>query len=236
MAPMLKVKHTFISVDALEDVEGLTSTTKPCGTMTRSRSQDCLGRKISASEQVLKLNRILRSDKEAVREARSPVASYPPPASNEAAATNAAIQLLEGPGWIELGSFGALPVHLPKSTWAPDPMLPGSSKLDQMIQELSEECPSAPASQERRHSGVSDSKKPSWSRSGSNTSLSTMTSSSSPSSSSSEADRPCSRRAYQCSDSGTNSDSGEQKFLYGPTSWNPAPTTRDGERQTTAAR
>eukprot|EP00439_Symbiodinium_sp_Y106_P008997 s4916_g1.t1 len=90
---------------------------------------------------------------------------------------------------------------------------------------------------ERRHSGVSDSKKPSWSRSGSNTSLSTMTSSSSPSSSSSsEADRPCSRRAYQCSDSGTNSDSGEQKFLYGPTSWNPAPTTRDGERQTTAAR
>ena len=29
------------------------------------------------------------------------------------------------------------------------------------------------------------------------------------------------RRAYQCSDSGTNSDSGEQKFLYGPTSWNP---------------
>ncbi|OLQ14904.1 hypothetical protein AK812_SmicGene874 [Symbiodinium microadriaticum] len=127
---MLKVKHTFISVDALEgDVEGLTSTTKPCGTITRSRSQECLGRKISESDQVMKLNRILLSDKEAVKEARSPVASCAPPALNEAAATNTAIQLLEGPGWIELGSFGAIPVHLPKSMWAPDPLLPGSSKL-----------------------------------------------------------------------------------------------------------
>ena len=30
------------------------------------------------------------------------------------------------------------------------------------------------------------------------------------------------RRAYQRSDSGTSWDSGEQKFLYGPTAWHPA--------------
>ncbi|CAE7336073.1 unnamed protein product, partial [Symbiodinium sp. CCMP2456] len=198
MAPMLKVKHTFISVDAHEsDVKGITSTTKPCGMMTRSRSQECLGRKISESDQVMKLNRILLSDKEAVREARSPVATYAPPALNEAAARNAAIQLLEGPGWVEIGSFGAIPVHLPKSIWAPDPLLPGSSKLDQMIEELNEECSASSASQEQRLSRVSDSKKPGWSRSGSNTSLNTMISSCSPSSST-DADSTCSRLHMHC--------------------------------------
>lgn len=244
MTPMLKVKNTFISVDALEgDVEGTTKA--PRQLMSRSRSQGCLVRETAESEggdQIEKLNRILGSDKEAVREARSPVKTSPagtatPPSSEES--TTESVDYTGGMSEL--------------------------SELKQLQKKLEQVCaagaasPQAARPRERKASWACDTDacKKSMDRNASNASVSTMTSFEANRSracsngsitdcwtenNSDEPvefdltieeepaafdapDMPKKRRPNELygvsrSNSGSSWDSGgEQKFVYGPTSW-----------------
>eukprot|EP00439_Symbiodinium_sp_Y106_P001900 s7577_g1.t1 len=175
MMPMLKVKNTFISVDALEgDLEGPLPaswgiTKAPRHLMARSRSQGCLARVPAESDggdQIKKLNRILESDKErpscgAVREARSPVKTSPagtatPPSSEES--TTESVDYAGGMSEL--------------------------SELKQLKQKLEQVCaagaasPQAARPRERKASWACDTDacKKSMDRNTSNASVSTMTS------------------------------------------------------------
>ncbi|CAE7260404.1 ML4 [Symbiodinium natans] len=171
MSPTLTVKNTFISVDALEgDLEGPSVQTKTSRhVLARSRSQGSLGRDDGESEQIRKLNRILESDKDAVREARSPMKTTPAGTATPPSSEDSSSESMDVGGWIELGSYGALPASALREPAGKSCV----SELQKLKEKLQQVCqPDALASTEAAlhvdGKGID--------RNGSNASVSTMTS------------------------------------------------------------
>jgi len=132
----LIVQNTFIEYKILdEDLEGFAAEPKKLRhTMARARSQDCVGREVFHSEQITKLNRVIDGDKEAVREARSPVKTTPAGTATPDTCGGSASED-DSLGWIELGSYGALPQHATQLKAAPT----SRSELNQLKQKLEKE-------------------------------------------------------------------------------------------------